>query len=122
MTKIWQFHEKQAYDWDEFQAIPGCQSGVCSEKENKNEKTFLGGCDVRESAHGGKELRTVEGFNKAKEAIETLRIVLNDIGVEKEIFDQVVNEIKKNEDESSLVKILSEKIKNALKELVTEEI
>jgi len=113
--------DKKAYDWDEFQAISGCQSGVCSEKENKNEKTFLGGCDVREAANGGEELKTVEGFNKAKEAIKKLRVVLNDIGVETEFFDQVINEIKKNESESKIVKILSAKIKSALKEFVTKE-
>lgn len=110
--------DKKAYDWDEFQAIPGCQSGVCSEEENKNEKTFLGGCDVRKSANSGEELRTVEGFNKAKEAVDTLRMVLNDIGVEKEFFDQVVNEIMKNEEEDNIVKILGEKIKSALNDVI----
>merc|ERR1712187_310273 len=112
--------DKKAYDWDEFQAIPGCQSGVCSEKENKNEEAFLGGCDVREATNG-EELKTVEGFNKSKESIKALRHVLSGIGVEKEVFNQAIDEIKKNVGESEVVKILSEKLKSALKELVNKE-
>merc|ERR1711971_257869 len=113
--------DKKAYDWDDFQAITGCQSGICSEKENKYEKSFLGGCDVRKAANGGEELKTVEEFNKSKEVIQSLRIVLDDIGVDSFFFDQVINEIKKNEGERKIVKILSEKIKSALKELVIKE-
>jgi hypothetical protein len=96
--------QKKAYDWDEFQAIPGCQSGTCTDvKEENSGKQFLGGCDLREAVGEAQKLKSIEDFNASMAAggssaapvLERLRSVMAEIGVEKELFDQVFEGIKK---------------------------
>mmetsp|Transcript_15948 Transcript_15948/g.30081 ORF Transcript_15948/g.30081 Transcript_15948/m.30081 type:complete len:322 (+) Transcript_15948:146-1111(+) len=96
--------QKKAYDWDEFQAIPGCQTGICTNvKEENGGKQFLGGCDLREAVGEAQKLKSIEDFNASMAAggssaapiLERLRSVMAEIGVEEELFDQVLEGIKK---------------------------
>eukprot|EP00521_Asterionellopsis_glacialis_P014070 CAMPEP_0195293786 /NCGR_PEP_ID=MMETSP0707-20130614/13335_1 /TAXON_ID=33640 /ORGANISM="Asterionellopsis glacialis, Strain CCMP134" /LENGTH=308 /DNA_ID=CAMNT_0040354581 /DNA_START=17 /DNA_END=943 /DNA_ORIENTATION=- len=94
---------KKAYDWDDFQKIPGCQTGVCSE-EKQEQKQFLGGTDLREQAGEGAKLKSIDDYNKAQAAggtdaapiLDKLRSVLGQLGVEDELYDQVVAGMKKD--------------------------
>lgn len=100
--------QKKAYDWDEFQAIPGCQSGTCTDvkEENSSGKQFLGGCDLREAVGEAQKLKSIDDFNASMAAggssaapiLDRLRSVMAEIGVEKELFDQVLEGIKKEVD------------------------
>jgi CHORD len=95
---------KKAYDWEDFQAIPGCETGVCTEvKEDGGAKQFLGGSDLREQAgEAATKLKSIDDFNKAQAAggseaapvLDRLQQVLSDLGVERELFDQVVDGYK----------------------------
>mmetsp|Transcript_6076 Transcript_6076/g.8873 ORF Transcript_6076/g.8873 Transcript_6076/m.8873 type:complete len:312 (+) Transcript_6076:68-1003(+) len=98
---------KKAYDWDGFQSIPGCQAGTCSHvRADNNSKEFLGGCDVREAVSGPTKLLSIDDFNKQEQQVPTmdpqaevldrLRLILEELGVEKELFDQVVTGIKRD--------------------------
>lgn len=135
---------KKAYDWEEFQAIPGCQEGICSQvREDRNSsKDFLGGCDVREAAGAGPpKLRSIEDFNKEQQQqnsgveapiLERLKMNLEELGVEKELFDQVVagiqNEVSANTvlDDAALSKEvamrLGKKLKDAMKAIAVEQL
>lgn len=96
---------KKAYDWEDFQSIPGCQSGTCTDKKDESEsqtKQFLGGCDLREAMGESQKLKTIDDFNAARAngsdaapVLERLRGVFSEIGIENELFDQVVDGIKK---------------------------
>ena len=96
--------DKKAYDWEDFQKIPGCQTGKCSEtKAEQGQKMFLGGTDLREQAAEASGLKSIDDFNKAQSAggaeaapiLERLQKVMAELGVEKELFYQVVEGIKK---------------------------
>lgn len=43
-------NNRKAYDWEEFMGIAGCAQGFCSTDppEMRDQKKFLGGCDVRD--------------------------------------------------------------------------
>ena len=92
---------KKAYDFDEFEQIPGCQTGVCSEVREE-QKQFLGGSDLREQVEVTK-LKSIDDFNKSQAAggsdaapvLDRLRVVMNEFGVENELYDQVVDGLKK---------------------------
>ena len=64
---------------------------------------FLGGTDLREQAAEKSSLKSIDDFNKAQSAggaeaapvLERLRNVMFELGIEKELFDQVVDGIKK---------------------------
>jgi len=94
---------KKAYDWDDFQKIPGCQTGTCTEVKEEGQKMFLGGTDLREQAAEKSSLKSIDDFNKAQSAggaeaapvLERLRNVMFELGIEKELFDQVVDGMKK---------------------------
>ena len=125
---------KKAYDWEEFQAIPGCCSGVCTEVKESEQKQFLGGCDLREEAAGGAQLKSIDDFNKAQESgsdaapvLERLRNVLAEIGVENELYDQVVEGIKKEMegDDTPLDAVAAElgkKLKTSMKSIAAEQL
>lgn len=91
---------KKAYDWEDFQAIPGCCIGKCSEirDDQQGNKQFLGGTDLREQAAETSNLKSIDDFNKAQSAggaaaapvLERLQGVLNELGVDVELFQQVV--------------------------------
>lgn len=92
---------KKAYEWNEFERIPGCLTGVCSDVKEE-QKQFLGGSDLREQA-APTNLKSIDDFNKSQAAggadsapvMERLRSVLAELGVENELFDQVVDGMRK---------------------------
>jgi len=134
---------KKAYDWDEFQRLPACQTGTCTDvkDDESNQKQFLGGCDLREQLSGPK-LKSIDDFNASVAAggsegapvLERLRSVLEELGVENELFDQVLEGVKKEEmkkvglreDDAKVVdeatKSLGLKLKNALKAIAVEQL
>ena len=138
---------KKAYDWEGFQEIPGCCSGVCTEvredENGGNGKLFLGGCDLREAAGGGEgsQLRSIDDFNKGQEgaansaasapALDRLQVVMEEMDIEKELFDQVVDGIKKDlgasitdpeELEKAVTIELGKKLKKAMKAIAVEQL
>ena len=135
---------KKAYDWDGFQTLPTCQTADrCTEvrDEDSNQKEFLGGCDLREQMSGPK-LKSIDDFNATRAAggsegapvLERLRGVFEELGVENELFDQVLDGIKGGVatkigcdvanpaviDES--VKVLGGKLKGAMKAIAVEQL
>ncbi len=134
---------KKAYDWDGFQTLPTCQTGKCTDvkDEDNNQKQFLGGCDLREEMNGPK-LKSIDDFNAAAAAggsegapvLERLRSVLEELGVENELFDQVLDGVKKEEmtknglqeDDAKVVdeatKNLGLKLKRAMKAIAVEQL
>jgi CHORD len=132
---------KKAYDWDDFQAIPGCCTGTCTEiKENQQgDKLFLGGTDLREQAAETAGLKSIDDFNKAQSAggaaaapvLERLQSVLSELGVEKELFQQVVQGMRNehlcttsNEAEllHAVAQDLGSKLKSLLKSVAAEQL
>ena len=100
----------KAYDWDDFQAIPGCCTGICTDvKEDENKKLFLGGCDLRDAAVEASQLKSIDDFNKGQEEEETprppllgrLKGIMAELDIENELFDQVVHGIKTDVQTSS---------------------
>lgn len=136
---------KKAYDWDDFQSITGCQTGVCTDvkpdSSDKSNKAFLGGCDLREIAaeKAGVKLKSIDDFNTTQMAggsesapvLIRLKNVLGELGIEAELFDQVVQGIQKElgggteENEGVLDGVaedLGEKLKKALKAIAVEQL
>ncbi|KAL3797427.1 hypothetical protein HJC23_010553 [Cyclotella cryptica] len=139
--------DKKAYDWESFQSLPTCQSGTCTDVREESDaprKEFLGGCDLREQISVGPKLRSIDDFNasvaaggseRAPVAVR-LRSVLEELGVENELFDQVFDGIKKQVKEKNgdtadgddarvvdeAVKILGTKLKSAMKSIAVEQL
>lgn len=95
---------KKAYDFDDFQTIPGCQTAdYCTDqKENQSKNAFLGGMDLREQMNGGgPKLRSIEEFNREQQVgtsmntLDRLQNVLLELGIEKELYLQVFDGFKK---------------------------
>ena len=92
---------KKAYDWEDFQNIPGCMTGICTAVKDTDSKLFLGGTDLREPA-GGAALKSIDDFNKSQAAggstaapvLERLASVLEELGIEKELLEQVIAGIR----------------------------
>ena len=134
--------QKKAYDWETFQEIPGCQTGTCSEEKDESQKLFLGGTDLREQAGETVQLKSIDDFNKAQAAggsdaapvLERLQKVMSELGVEKELFDQVVEGIRKDVtqkvgtglSEAQLLEQirndLGDKLKQAMKSIAAEQL
>jgi hypothetical protein len=127
---------KKAYDFEEFENIPGCQTGICSDVKEE-QKSFLGGSDLREKVEVTK-LKSIDDFNKAQAAggsdcapmLDRLRLVLNELGVENELLDQVVDGLKNEfagatSNEAELVEAvaaeLGGKLKAAVKAIAAEQ-
>jgi hypothetical protein len=122
---------KKAYDWDDFQKIPGCcEAEHCTiVKEETGAKQFLGGTDLRAAANGGDNpLKSIDDFNKAQEAggaaaapiLDRLQMVLKEVGVEKELYDQVVEGLRKKlapqcHDEAALLGAIKDKMGGIIK-------
>lgn len=113
---------KKAYDWETFQAIPGCETGTCTDvrEEGDDGKQFLGGSDLREKTEAV-PLKSIDDFNKAQTSgeaapiLERLETVLLQLGVEKELFQQVVHGMKVNlEAQTANEAELMEAVKNEL--------
>lgn len=140
---------KKAYDWDDFQSIPGCQTGTCTDirPDAKKNKHFLGGMDLREIAaeKAGTKLKSIDDFNQSQMAggsdkapvLVRLKNVLGELGIEEELFDQVVDGIKArtpnqhpssvtgegNEDVwSAVAEELGGKLKGAFKKIVVDQL
>jgi hypothetical protein len=127
---------KKAYDWEDFQAIPGCETGVCTDVKEEG-KLFLGGSDLREQAAEAVKLKSIDDFNKSQAAggseaapvLDRLQQVLMELGVEKELFDQVIDgyksELLGSTDAEVLehVKIeLGKKLKDAMKSIAAQQL
>lgn len=136
---------KKAYDWEDFQSLPTCQTGTCTDvkdEESGGQKQFLGGCDIRETM-SGPVLKSIDDFNASAAAggsegapvLERLRSVLGELGVENELFDQVLGGIKKDvaydhngsgDDDAKVmddaVKILGGKLKSAMKAIAVDQL
>jgi hypothetical protein len=99
--------DKKAWDFDDFQKIPGCQEGTCTEIKEDG-KLFLGGTDLREKSEVAK-LKSIDDFNKAESAggaeaapvLDRLRSTMFELGIDKELFDQVVDGIKREYEPST---------------------
>jgi hypothetical protein len=131
--------QKKAYDWEDFQAIPGCLTGTCTDSKEENAgKLFLGGCDIREAVGGeAQKLKSIDDFNSAEAAggsdaapvIERLRSVMSEMEIENELFDQVFEGIKKevaaagDEDElGAATAKLGALLKKAMKNIAVEQL
>eukprot|EP00568_Trieres_chinensis_P004871 CAMPEP_0183292310 /NCGR_PEP_ID=MMETSP0160_2-20130417/1408_1 /TAXON_ID=2839 ORGANISM="Odontella Sinensis, Strain Grunow 1884" /NCGR_SAMPLE_ID=MMETSP0160_2 /ASSEMBLY_ACC=CAM_ASM_000250 /LENGTH=296 /DNA_ID=CAMNT_0025453239 /DNA_START=134 /DNA_END=1024 /DNA_ORIENTATION=- len=127
--------QKKAYDWEDFQAIPGCMKGKCTHvKEDTSQKQFLGGSDLREQV-GGAKLKSIDDFNKSLAAggsdaapvLDRLKGVLSELGIEEELFDQVINGMKADlggTDEALdvVASELGKKLKDAFKVIAREQL
>jgi CHORD len=122
--------QKKAYDWDDFQTIPGCcQTEFCTEvKEATGQPLFLGGTDLREKAGEAVKLKSIDDFNKAQAAggsdaapiLERLQRVLAELGVEKELFDQVLDGYRtqlqsQTSSEAELLEAMKNEVGNVIK-------
>lgn len=96
---------KKAYDWETFESIPGCLTGTCTDIKETDAPQFLGGSDLREKADEAVKLKSIDDFNKAQQGdapvMDRLRTVLVEVGVEIELFDQVVDGLAKKVSESN---------------------
>jgi len=124
-------------DWDDFQQIPGCLTGRCTDVKDEG-KRFLGGTDLREQAEGEK-LKSIDDFNKAQSAggaeaapvLDRLRNAMFELGIDRELFDQVVDGMKEEfsgsaASESELLAAVSEelgsKLKAAMKAIAVDQL
>ena len=140
---------RKAYDWEGFQSLPACQSGTCTDVRDDasaGQKQFLGGCDMRERMTTGPRLRSIDDFNASAAAggsegapvLERLRGALCELGVDGELYDQVLDGIKgdvvaggdfdpsagRNDGMvvDAAAKVLGGKLKNALKAIAVEQL
>lgn len=136
--------DKKAYDWEDFQRLPTCRTGICTDVKDEGsagQKQFLGGCDVREKLPGPK-LKSIEDFNSSSAAggsagapvLERLRNVLEEVGVENELFDQVFEGIQKDVSQKTgaavddagvldeVMDILGGKLKRSMKAIAVEQL
>jgi len=149
---------KKAYDWDQFQEIPGCMQGFCMFREKddpehpanqQNGKKFLGGCDLREIAaeKAGQKLKSIDDFNtsqlnggsSAAPVLSRLKSVLKELDIDNELFDQVVEGIRKEEEQklgagagaedvedaeviNAIASNLGQQLKDALKTIAREQL
>ena len=133
---------KKAYDWETFQEIPGCQTGTCTDVKEPEQKQFLGGTDLREQLHGSAApLKSIDDFNKAQAAggadaapvLERLQAVCIELGIETELYEQVIQgiqtDLEKDAPSMSSAELLEAtkaemglKLKNALKAIAAEQL
>ncbi len=132
--------QKKAYDWEDFQNIPGCMTGICTAVKETEGKQFLGGTDLREQAGEGTPLKSIDDFNKEQAAggsaaapvLERLAGVLEELGIEKELFQQVTNGIREEKHRSGITgeaelldqvkEELGAKLKAAVKAIAVEQL
>jgi hypothetical protein len=129
---------KKAYDWDDFQNIPGCLVGVCSDTKDDTKKMFLGGTDLREQASEGQKLKSIDDFNKSQLAgsdkapvLDRLKSVMSELDIEEELFNQVIDGMKKQYQDSTaseadLLAMISQelgtKLKTMMKSIAAEQL
>jgi broad-specificity NMP kinase len=136
--------QKKAYDWDDFQSIKGCKTGICTEVKDEaanQSKQFLGGCDLREAIGDQQKLKSIDDFNSAQASgstaapvLERLRTVFAEIGIESELFDQVVDGIKSkvggddsdkkgsNDILAAIAEELGQELKRAMKNIAAQQL
>lgn len=133
---------KKAYDFEEFQQIPGCQTAEhCTEHRNDDDtndtnKSFLGGMDLREQVNGPTALKSIDEFNKSQQpqgaggssdaipVVQRLQNVLQEFGIEPELYQQIVDGIRKeiissssnDIPETELLELTKQKLGKVLKE------
>ena len=94
---------KKAYDWETFESIPGCMTGKCTDVKEGDAPQFLGGSDLRDKAEEAVKLKSIDEFNRAQQegggapVLDQLRTVLEELGVDRELYDQVIAGIRKEE-------------------------
>ncbi len=148
---------------DEFENIPGCvvDEAGCTEVPKTNTRNFLGGCDLRaEMGEKSNKLKSIEEFNQSQRAaaqgfstkidsdnmnvgdkidkslITQLKETLIQMGLEEELYDQVVEGTRKQlikteslmdtDDsvalEKALVEEMASKLKKAFKAMAVEQL
>jgi hypothetical protein len=134
---------KKAYDWEDFQRLPGCETGICTDVKEEGQKSFLGGSDLREQA-AAPTLKSIDDFNKVQSAggaeaapvLERLQRTMQEVGVEEELFQQVVEGMRKEfsatsntgtetteaEVLASISKELGDKLKGMMKGIAAEQL
>lgn len=135
---------KKVYDWDQFTQIPGCAHAECctdvkDDKDGDPKKMFLGGTDLREKAGEAVKLKSIDDFNKSLAAggseaapvLDRLQGVLQELGLEAELVQQVVNGMRlefstSDSDESALLEAikseLGSKLKACFKSIAAEQL
>ncbi|GKY95186.1 hypothetical protein MPSEU_000482000 [Mayamaea pseudoterrestris] len=93
---------KKAYDWETFEAIPGCMTGACTDVKETDAPQFLGGSDLRDKAEEAVKLKSIDEFNQSHQqggisVLDRLQALLSELGVERELFDQVLAGIRMQE-------------------------
>jgi hypothetical protein len=113
-------------------------TGVCTDvRDDAQQKLFLGGTDLREQASGQTKLKSIDDFNKAQMAggsdvapvLDRLRAVLMELDMEGELFDQVVDGMKKQHPGRSEADVLAAvstelgtKLKAMMKSIAAEQL
>lgn len=83
--------DRKAYDWEEFMRIPGCTESYCTAVAEQGQRRALGGCDVRgQNAPIRLDADAPPDPNKK---LDDLRKGLIAIGVDKELFERVWNQL-----------------------------
>lgn len=115
--------DKKAYDWESFENIPGCQTGECTAEKNAGSKKFLGGADLRAKVEPT-QLKSIDDFNAVQAAggataapvLERLGNVLEELGIDRSVFEHAIDRIKTRKTSS-----MSDSSKADVLEAVKEE-
>ena len=116
--------------------MPGCMEGFCtSVKEDGSAAagTFMGGCELRGDTGGGaQKLKSIDDFNKGKEAVEEMSKIKElfkspYVDVDDVLFDQMIDLLKKKivlsgdqNEETEVLMAVGKELKNMVKSVVRE--
>jgi len=104
--------------------------GKCTYVKEEGQKLFLGGTDLREQASEGAKLKSIDDFNKAQAqggeaapVLDRLKNVMQELSVEPELFEQVVNGMKKEFQpqglsDADLLKAVADELGSNLKKMM----
>jgi phytoene/squalene synthetase len=98
---------------------------VCTDVKDEGQKQFLGGTDLRDEVEGP-SLKSIDDFNKAQTdggVLDRLQTVMQELGIERELFDQVVNGMKadyqsQNMNESEVLTAISTELGAKMKAMM----
>lgn len=105
-------------------------TGKCTDVKEEGQKLFLGGTDLREQANEGAKLKSIDDFNKAQAqggeaapVLDRLKKVMQELDIDAELFDQVVNGIKKEfepqgHSDADLLKAVADEMGSNLKKMM----
>lgn len=84
--------DKKAYDFEDFMAVPGCQTAFCSnDPAGQNQKRFLGGQDLRDLRDNCAPVRLdADAPPDPRQKLNELRSGLVAVGVSGELFDKIL--------------------------------